>query len=76
MKAGECMNFDDLNAEMARKRLSIPLLAKKIGISKKTLYSRMRGETPFNQIEISTISNILNLSDSQILSIFFADTVA
>lgn len=66
------MNVDNLNAEIARCRLSIPALAKRIGMSKKTLYSRMREETPFNQKEIVAISNILNLSDEQILNIFFA----
>lgn len=67
------MNLDDLNAEIARCRLSIPLLAKRIGISKKTLYSRMRGDTPFNQKEIASISRVLKLSDRQIVSIFFAN---
>lgn len=66
------MNIDNLNAEIARHRLSIPALAKRIGMSKKTLYSRMREETPFNQKEIVAISNILNLSNEQILNIFFA----
>lgn len=70
------MNIDDLNAEIARCRLSIPKLAEKIGISKKTLYSRMRGETPFNQDEIVSISNVLNLNNKQILNIFFADVVS
>lgn len=70
------MNFDDLNAEIARCGLSIPKLADKIGIGKKTMYSRMRGETSFNQAEISKISNVLKLDDDKILSIFFGNHVS
>ena len=66
------MNLSCLNAEIARCGLSIPTLAKKIGMSKKTLYSRMREETPFNQKEIVAISRLLNLSNNQIMEIFFA----
>lgn len=70
------MNIDNLNAEIARCRLSIPALAEKIGMSKKTLYSRMRGETSFTQKEIAAISGVLNLSDEQILNIFFTKEVS
>ncbi len=70
------MNVNDLNAEIARCRLSIPALAQKIGMSKKTLYSRMRGDTIFNQTEISKISKALHLSDKQIFDIFFTDSVS
>lgn len=66
------MNINDLNAEIARCGLSIPELARKIGISKKTLYSRMRGETDFSQKEILLISQTLKLNGEQILAIFFA----
>ena len=70
------MNINDLNAEIARCSLSIPTLAEKIGMSKKTLYSRMRGETVFNQTEITKISRVLNLNDKQIFDIFFTDLVS
>ncbi|MGN0620232.1 MAG: hypothetical protein ACI4I9_00030 [Porcipelethomonas sp.] len=70
------MNANDLNAEIARCELSIPKLANIMHISKKTLYSRMKGETAFSQPEIVMISKILNLSSDKILSIFFADSVS
>ena len=70
------MNYDDLNAEIARCGLSIPKLADKIGIGKKALYSRMRGETSFNQAEIAKISKVLNLDGNKILSIFFNSQVS
>lgn len=70
------MNINDLNAEIARCSLSIPKLAKLIHMDKKTLYSRMNGESSFKQTEIVMISKVLNLTNEQILSIFFADSVA
>lgn len=70
------MNYDNLNAEIARRRLSIPALAQKIGMSKKTLYSRMNGTTSFNQKEISAISKVLNLRGIQIIDIFFNEVVS
>lgn len=70
------MNFNDLNAEIARCGLTIPELSKRIGISKKTMYSRMKGETEFSQSEISKIAEVLNLDGERILNIFFAEKVA
>lgn len=70
------MNFNDLNAEIARNNLSIPKLANIIGISKKAMYSRMRGQIDFSQSEIAKISEVLNLSDDKILAIFFARKVS
>lgn len=70
------MNINDLNAEIARRGLTIPKLAELVGIDKKTLYSRMKCETSFKQTEIVKISKILNLSKDKIFGIFFADSVS
>lgn len=70
------MNIPDLKAEIVRCELTIPKLAELIGIDKKTLYSRINGETAFKQNEILKISQELKLSDEQILHIFFADVVS
>lgn len=70
------MNANDLNAEIARCGLTIPKLAERIGMDKKTLYSRMKGETSFKQPEIAKISQELHLSETMILGIFFADVVS
>ena len=76
MKCGDTMNVDNLNAEIARRRLTIPVLAKKMGISKKTLYSRIKQQTSFTQKEIVSISKILELNDQQIMDIFFNHLVS
>lgn len=70
------MNIDDLKAEIARNNLSVPKLAKLIKMDKKTLYTRINGETTFKQEEISAIAKVLHLSSEQILSIFFTNLVS
>lgn len=65
------MNIKDLNAEIARQDLSVPKLADKLGVSKKTLYSRFKGETSFKQDEIYEISKVLKLNKDKIFKIFF-----
>ena len=70
------MNTSDLKAEIARCGLTIPKLAEIIQMDKKTLYSRMNGETSFKQCEIVKISHALNLCNDQIMHIFFADSVS
>lgn len=70
------MNVNDLKAEIARNELTIPKLALLIGMDKKTLYSRINGETAFKQTEIVKVSQMLNLSEEGIMRIFFADAVS
>ena len=70
------MNAQDLKAEIARCDLTIPKLAELIGMDKKTLNSRLNGETSFKQVEIVKISHALKLTEQQILSIFFAGSVS
>lgn len=70
------MNINDLKAEIARNNLTIPKLAEIIGLDKKTLYSRMNGESAFKQPEIAAISQTLNLSEESIIRIFFTDCVS
>lgn len=66
------MNISELKAEMARKNISIPQLAKMLGVSKKLVYSRFKGKTAFTQPEIYRISKILELDCNAIMQIFFA----
>lgn len=70
------MNFAELKAAMARKGISIPRLAELLGISKKTIYTRFSGDTDFTLKEIKRIAEVLELSDEDILIIFFTEKVA
>lgn len=67
------MNPNELKAEIARNNMTIPVLAQKLGLSKKAMYQKISGETQFKQKEISAIKNILNLSEEKTFAIFFAD---
>lgn len=70
------MNFDELNAEMGRNKMSIPKLAKLIGIDKKTLYSRFNAETEFKRGEIAAICKVLNIDKQNRNRIFFSELVS
>ena len=70
------MNILELKREMARQNISIPQLAEKLGVSKKLIYSRFSGKTPFTQPEICHISKILQLDNNAIMRIFFSPKVS
>lgn len=70
------MNFTELKIAMVRKSLSIPALSAKMGVSKKLMYSRMKGETPFTQKEIMQMADILDLNQEEIIKIFFGEKVS
>lgn len=75
-KGGETMNTSELKAAMARKDISIPKLSELLEINKKTMYSRFSGETEFSLSEIKKIAEVLELSNEDILIIFFTEKVA
>lgn len=70
------MNAEELKAEILRNNLTIPKLAKIIGIDKQTLYCKMRGESSFTQLEISKIYKALNLNAVRLCEIFFSELVS
>lgn len=70
------MNSKELKVEMIRNDISIPKLAEKIGISKKAMYSKISGQSSFNQREISAIADVLELSNERLCEIFFKDLVS
>ena len=70
------MNIKELSAEMARQKISIPELAKRMKVSKKLIYSRFKEETPFKHDEICKIIDILSLNKEKMLFIFFNDKVS
>lgn len=65
------MNFLELKVELLRKGLTLADLAKHLNISMASMYSKINGRTPFKQIEISKISEYLNLDPKKIFNIFF-----
>lgn len=70
------MNFEELNAEMGRNHLTIPKLARIVGISSKSMYERFDGKRQFKQSEISVIKQALHLTDEKVIEIFFTNRVS
>lgn len=69
-KEGGKMNINELKGEIAKNGLSIPKVADLLGMSRKTLYSRVEGTTPFTQREISALAKLLNLDSTKMMVIF------
>ena len=69
------MNYEKLNALIIKKFGSLEDFSKAIGWSMKKLNSRMSGEKEFVQWELCKIRDLLQMTDDQVMDIFFPDTV-
>ena len=63
---------NELLAELARKRLTMGVLAKELGLAPSSLTRKTNGESDFYRGEIERIIQILGLSGEDVLRIFFA----
>ena len=70
------MNINKLLAKIVEVGMTKPDLAKQCGISLSGFYKKIRGESAFDQREISMISRALGLTREEITSIFFEDVVS
>lgn len=52
------------------------IIAKEIGIDKSTFYRKMKNGGDFSVGEASKMAEVIPLTDTQAISIFFNDTVA
>lgn len=52
--------YPNLKAELARRALSAADVAAKLGISERTFYNKLNGDTDFWFAEVMTLKNILN----------------
>lgn len=68
------MNKEKLKLKMFEKGDTSEILAKCLGIHRSCLSAKMNGYrgSEFNQTEIKIISNRYNLSDAEIVEIFFS----
>jgi len=67
------MKLNELKAEIVRKGLNIEDFAEKIGMTKTTLWRRFSETNDFTLQEMTTIKQVLSLSNEKVLDIFFAD---
>lgn len=63
---------NEFKAELVRRGLSVEQVAKMLGIDTVSLYRKMNGESDFFRNEIDVLRRKLNLSDADLLKIFFA----
>lgn len=66
------MNGMELRGEMVKQGYTAKKLAKSIGIGQKAMSEKLSGKSDFKQSEIKKISSVLNLTNDQIIAIFFA----
>jgi DNA-binding phage protein len=69
-------DFFALNQEIRNSGMTMSSIAKKSGISRPTLYNRLRGIGEFSAPEIEGLCKALHLSKSDRERIFFAKNVA
>lgn len=70
------MNADLLKARLGEKQIKQKELAELIGVSRRTLYGRLHGETEFTVGEILELIECLDLGKRDILNIFFNEKVS
>jgi DNA-binding Xre family transcriptional regulator len=65
------MNRNLLKSFLVVNNINVKELAKEIGISSNTLYSKINGNSEFNRNEIMQIKDILHLTAEQVDNVFF-----
>ena len=70
------MNASEFKIELLRNNLTVPELAKMIGMDKATIYSRLSGDSEFKHNEICAVRDALHITDDRLLTIFFAYEVS
>ena len=69
------MDSKELKKRIDAHGFKIRFLAEKLGISHESMYNKVKGRTEFKVSEVSILSDILELSDSDIRLIFFGHKV-
>ena len=64
---------NEFKAEVVRRDKTLEDVARAIGIDIATLHRKMNGASDFNRSEIEKVIKFLNLTNEEILRIFFAD---
>lgn len=68
-------DYSKLFGRMAEKKYSQRALAQALNISENAFTNKVKGRSTFNSVEIATICNILDISNTQIGAYFFNPAV-
>lgn len=69
------MNLKYLNDRITLSHIPITAIAEEMGISRQTLYLKMKGERDFKTSEVYKLCDVLRLTNDEKRLIFFADEV-
>lgn len=69
------MNLNYLNDRITLSRIPITAIAEEMGLSRQSLYLKMKGEREFKSSEVVKLCEILRLTEEERMLIFFADRV-
>lgn len=69
------MNLEYLNDRIALSRVPITAIAEGLGLSRQSLYLKMKGEREFKTSEVTKLCEMLRLTDEEKRLVFFADKV-
>lgn len=69
------MNLKYLNDRITLSHIPITAIAEEMGISRQTLYLKMKGERDFKTSEVYKLCDVLRLTNEEKRLIFFADEV-
>lgn len=69
------MNLEYLNDRITVSRIPITAIAEGLGLSRQSLYLKMKGERDFKTSEVTRLCEILRLTDEEKMLIFFANKV-
>lgn len=69
------MNKTELEVAMLRKRMNVKELSERIGIDPSSYYRKVENNT-FTMKEVNKIVQVLDLTESDFLNIFFTKVVA
>lgn len=64
------MDAKKLKEKMAEQRLSVVKTAELLGLNKTSLYRKLNGFEKFTISEAAQLKNVLNLTDSEAITIF------
>lgn len=68
--------LDILKTKIKESGITITSIAKKSGMSRETLYNRLKGKGEFNASEIVVLTEILHMNKEERDEIFFGEDVA
>lgn len=69
------MNLEYLNDRIKLSRIPITAIAEKLGLSRQSLYLKINGKRDFKASELTSLCDILRLTEQERILVFFADKV-